>query len=148
MQNKSINFLTALSLLIKLPRILFKIGIKNIMPAYGIIFLVAYLIYGLAPSITAVAFVTVLCRVFEYGLNKPSREMIYSVFNKNNRYKSSVLIDTFVTRFGDLTGSALIKLAGVTSIATNALPLMALPIAGYLSYLGIKISNKDKIKDL
>jgi AAA family ATP:ADP antiporter len=125
-----------------------KIGIKNIMPAYGIIFLVAYLIYGLAPSITAVAFVTVLCRVFEYGLNKPSREMIYSVFNKNNRYKSSVLIDTFVTRFGDLTGSALIKLAGVTSIATNALPLMALPIAGYLSYLGIKISNKDKIKDL
>ena len=125
-----------------------KIGIKNIMPAYGVIFLIAYLIYGLAPSIVAVAIVTVFCRVFEYGLNKPSREMIFSTFNKNDRYKSSVLIDTFVTRFGDLTGSALIKLAGVTTIAANALPLMALPIAGYLSYLGIKISNKDKIKDL
>jgi AAA family ATP:ADP antiporter len=125
-----------------------KIGIKNIMPAYGIIFLVAYLVYGFAPSILAVAFVTVFCRVFEYGLNKPSREMIFSTFNKNDRYKSSVLIDTFVTRFGDLTGSALIKLAGITTIAANALPLMALPIAGYLSYLGIKISNKEKIKDL
>ena len=118
------------------------------MPAYGFIFLIAYLIYGFAPSIVAVAIVTVFCRVFEYGLNKPSREMIFSTFNKNDRYKSSVLIDTFVTRFGDLTGSALIKLAGVTTIAANALPLMALPIAGYLSYLGIKISNKDKIKDL
>ena len=54
-----------------------KIGIKNIMPAYGVIFLVAYLVYGFVPSIVAVAFVTVFCRVFEYGLNKPSREMTY-----------------------------------------------------------------------
>ncbi len=125
-----------------------KVGIKNIMILYGFLFLIAYLLYGFFPSIVAVAIVTVFLRVFEYGFNKPTREIIYSTLKQNDRYKSSVLIDTFVSRFGDLTGSALIKLAGLTSITFNSLPLMALPIAGYLSFLGMRISKENKIKDL
>ena len=125
-----------------------KVGIKNIMILYGFLFLIAYLFYGFFPSIVAVAIVTVFLRVFEYGFNKPTREIIYSTLKQNDRYKSSVLIDTFVSRFGDLTGSALIKLAGFTTITFNALPLMALPIAGYLSFLGMRISKENKIKDL
>ena len=125
-----------------------KVGIKNIMILYGFLFLIAYLLYGFFPSIVAVAIVTVFLRVFEYGFNKPTREIIYSTLKQNDRYKSSVLIDTFVSRFGDLTGSALIKLAGFTTITFNALPLMALPIAGYLSFLGMRISKENKIKDL
>ncbi len=125
-----------------------KVGIKNIMIFYGFLFLIAYLLYGFFPSIVAVAIVTVFLRVFEYGFNKPTREIIYSTLKQNDRYKSSVLIDTFVSRFGDLTGSALIKLAGLTTITFNSLPLMALPIAGYLSFLGMRISKENKIKDL
>ena len=125
-----------------------KVGIKNIMILYGFLFLIAYLFYGFFPSIVAVAIVTVFLRVFEYGFNKPTREIIYSTLKQNDRYKSSVLIDTFVSRFGDLTGSALIKLAGFTTITFNLLPLMALPIAGYLSFLGMRISKENKIKDL
>ena len=125
-----------------------KVGIKNIMILYGFLFLIAYLLYGFFPSIVAVAIVTVFLRVFEYGFNKPTREIIYSTLKQNDRYKSSVLIDTFVSRFGDLTGSALIKLAGFTTITFNLLPLMALPIAGYLSFLGMRISKENKIKDL
>ena len=125
-----------------------KIGIKNIMILYGFLFLIAYLLYGFFPSIVAVAIVTVFLRVFEYGFNKPTREIIYSTLKQNDRYKSSVLIDTFVSRFGDLTGSALIKLAGFTTITFNSLPLMALPIAGYLSFLGMRISKENKIRDL
>mgnify|MGYP001174955059 CR=1 FL=1 len=124
------------------------IGIKGIMFTYGFLFLLAYLAYGIFPSIAVVALVTVTLRVFEYGLNKPTREIIFSTFKVNDRYKSSVLIDTFVSRFGDLTGSALIKVAGFTSIASNAFPLLALPIAGCLSFLGIKISNNTKTKNL
>ena len=125
-----------------------KVGIKNIMILYGFLFLIAYLLYGFFPSIVAVATVTVFLRVFEYGFNKPTREIIYSTLKQNDRYKSSVLIDTFVSRFGDLTGSALIKLAGFTTITFNSLPLMALPIAGYLSFLGMRISKENKIRDL
>jgi AAA family ATP:ADP antiporter len=125
-----------------------RFGIRNIMLSYGIIFCLAYMLYGLAPSIVSVGIVTVLLRVFEYGVNKPTRETIFSTFQKNDRYKSTVFIDTFVSRFGDLSGSGFIALSKFTGLATNAFPLMAIPIAGYLSFLGIKISKDVKTRDL
>lgn len=125
-----------------------RFGIRNIMFLYGILFFFAYLAYGLAPSIISVGVVTVLLRIFEYGINKPTRETIFSTFEKNDRYKSTVFIDTFVSRFGDLSGSGFIALGKLTTIATNSFPLIAIPIAGYLSFLGIKISKKTKFKDL
>ena len=125
-----------------------KFGIKNIMLMYGLLFFLAYLAYGLMPSIISVGIVTVILRIFEYGINKPTRETIFSALKKNDRYKSTVFIDTFISRFGDLTGSGFIALSKFTSIAGNAVPLLALPIAGYLSFIGIKISRDNKIKDL
>ncbi len=125
-----------------------KFGIRNIMFLYGILFFCAYLAYGLAPSIISVGVVTVLLRIFEYGLNKPTRETIFTTFKKNDRYKSTVFIDTFITRFGDLSGSGFIAIGKLTSVAANSFPLIAIPIAGYLSFLGIKISKKVEIKDL
>ena len=125
-----------------------RFGIRNIMLSYGLIFCLAYMLYGLAPSIVSVGIVTVLLRVFEYGVNKPTRETIFSTFQKNDRYKSTVFIDTFVSRFGDLSGSGFIALSKLTGLATNAFPLMAIPIAGYLSFLGIKISKDVKTRDL
>ena len=125
-----------------------KFGIRNIMLSYGLLFCVAYLAYGLAPSIVSVGVVTVLLRVFEYGINKPTRETIFSAFQKNDRYKSTVFIDTFVSRFGDLSGSSFIAFSKLTTLASNVFPLMAIPIAGYLSFLGIKISQDFKTKDL
>ena len=125
-----------------------KFGIKNIMLMYGLLFFLAYLAYGLMPSIISVGIVSVILRIFEYGINKPTRETIFSALQKNDRYKSTVFIDTFISRFGDLTGSGFIALSKFTSITANAAPLIALPIAGYLSFIGIRISRDNEIKDL
>ena len=125
-----------------------KIGIKNILVSYGFLFFLAYLLYGLIPSIVSVGIVTVLLRVFEYGINKPTREMIFSALKKNDRYKSTVFIDTFISRFGDLSGSGFIALGKLTTLAANIYPIIAIPITGILSIFGSRISNDVKTKDL
>lgn len=125
-----------------------RLGIKNILLMYGVLFFAAYLMYAFFPSILAVGLVTIILRVFEYGLNKPTRESIFSTFKKNDRYKSSVFIDTFISRFGDLSGSAFIALGKLTSISANVFPLVAIPIAYYLTILGIRISKNKKITEL
>ena len=125
-----------------------KFGIKNILLSYGILFCIAFMMYGLIPSIFSVGIVTVLLRVFEYGINKPTRETIFSTFEKNDRYKSTVFIDTFISRFGDLSGSGFIAIGKLTSIAANSFPLIAIPIAGFLSILGIRISKSTESRDL
>jgi AAA family ATP:ADP antiporter len=123
-------------------------GIKNILISYGFLFLLAFISYGLMPSITVVAIATVALRLFEYGINKPTRETIYSFLNKNDRYKSSVFIDTFITRFGDLTGVSFIALGKMASVGFSVMPVLAIPFAAVLSYTGNKISKNSSLKDL
>ena len=108
----------------------------------------AFILYGLIPSIITVGIVTVFLRVFEYGINKPTRETIFSTFRKNDRYKSTVFIDTFISRFGDLSGSGFIAIGKLTSMAANSFPLIAIPIAGFLSILGFRISKNIESKGL
>jgi AAA family ATP:ADP antiporter len=125
-------------------------GTSLILIAYGILFIVVFLLYGLAPSVAVVVFSQALLRVFEYGFNKPSREIIYSQLSKKDRYKSTVFIDTFITRFGDLTGSIFVGIGKFAAISITIVPLLAIPFAGIFSFTGYKVSKifKDQPKDL
>ena len=117
------------------------LGTSMILIVYGLLFIVVFLLYGLMPSVGVVVFSQALLRVFEYGFNKPSREIIYSQLKKKDRYKSTVFIDTFVTRFGDLTGSLFVGLGKVAAISITMVPLLAIPFAGIFSLTGYKISK-------
>ena len=125
-------------------------GTSLILIIYGILFIVVFLLYGLVPSVAVVVFSQALLRVFEYGFNKPSREIIYSQLGKKDRYKSTVFIDTFITRFGDLTGSIFVGIGKFAAISITIVPLLAMPFAVIFSFTGYKISKifKDQPKDL
>tara|TARA_B110000008_G_scaffold85405_1_gene87204 strand:- start:485 stop:1717 length:1233 start_codon:yes stop_codon:yes gene_type:complete len=124
-------------------------GISFILIIYGLLFVVVFLLYGLAPSVGIVVFAQALLRVFEYGFNKPSREIIYSQLKKADRYKSTVFIDTFVTRFGDLSGSIFMGIGKMASIGVSFMPIIAIPFAALFSLTGYKISKsfKDNSKE-
>ena len=126
------------------------LGTSLILIIYGILFIVVFLLYGLTPSVAVVVFSQALLRVFEYGFNKPSREIIYSQLGKKDRYKSTVFIDTFITRFGDLTGSIFVGIGKFAAISISIVPLLAIPFAGLFSFTGYKISKifNDQPKDI
>ena len=119
-------------------------GISSILIVYGFLFIIVFLLYGLAPSVGVVVFAQALLRVFEYGFNKPSREIIYSQLEKEDRYKSTVFIDTFVTRFGDLTGSIFMGFGKIAALSVSLMPMIAIPFAGLFSLTGYKISKNFK----
>jgi AAA family ATP:ADP antiporter len=125
-------------------------GISSILMVYGLLFVLVFLLYGLITSVGIVVFAQALLRVFEYGFNKPSREIIYSQLNKSDRYKSTVFIDTFVTRFGDLSGSIFMGIGKIASISVSFMPMIAIPFAALFSLTGYKISKnfKDNSKEL
>ena len=76
--------------------------------------------------------------------DRPCREIIYSQLEKEDRYKSTVFIDTFVTRFGDLTGSLFMGLGKIAAISVSIMPMLAIPFAGLFSITGYKISKNFK----
>ena len=120
-------------------------GPRNILMLYGFIFMGAFIGYYLNPSIGYVFAITIILRLFEYGINKPTREVVFSYLKRTDRYKSTVMVDTFLVRMGDFTGSGFILLSKSFGLVFSQVPLLAIPFAGCLALLGFKIPPKETI---
>ena len=119
---------------------------KYILMTYGFLFAGVFIGYFLSPSIGYVFILTIVLRLFEYGINKPTREVIFSYLKKVDRYKSSVFVDTFLVRLGDFSGSGFILISKTFGVVFSQVPLLALPFAGCLALLGLKIPPKENIE--
>ena len=117
-----------------------RLGIKLILFSYGVIFSIVFSVYAFAPLLISAVLVTIILRVFEYSINKPTREIVFSHLSKNKRYKSSVLVDTFFARLGDFSGSIFLGLFKGTQIAFSIAPLAAIPFAIVISIIGTRVS--------
>ncbi len=118
-----------------------RLGIKLILFSYGVIFSIVFSVYAFAPLLISAVLVTIILRVFEYSINKPTREIVFSHLSKNKRYKSSVLVDTFFARLGDFSGSIFLGLFKGTQIAFSVAPLAAIPFAIVISIIGKRVSR-------
>ena len=130
-------------------------GIRFVLTIYGILFSVALLAisgyfseYLLSASgVTLFLILQGTIRPFEYGLNKPAREAVFTTLSIHEKYKSTVFIDTFTTRFGDATGGFLVNSLLSFGLLLYAAPLAIIPLAIFLTNLGWKISkNIDRVK--
>jgi AAA family ATP:ADP antiporter len=73
-----------------------EIGVAAILIAYGVILSLGLIGYATYPEYTTVLVVVIISRVFEYGFNKPTRETVFTALKKQDRYKSTVFLDTFI----------------------------------------------------
>lgn len=118
-----------------------RVGSLVVLSIYGVLFGIAFLSYALFPTITTVMMVVISLRIFEYGLNKPTRESIYTNLKQQDRYKSTVFIDTFLARSGDVIGGWFVRGLVGTGIAVLSVTWAALPFAIFISFMGFQISK-------
>jgi len=83
---------------------------------------------ALAPTLTAIALFQVVRRASDYAIARPTREVLFTVIPREDRYKAKSLIDTFVYRLGDQIGAW--SVAGLRWLGAGAseLALVAIPI--------------------
>ena len=126
-------------------------GIKFVLIAYGILFTVAFLAISgymaniLLSSSGVILFIilSAVMRPFEYAINKPARESVYTTLEKSEKYKSTVFIDTFTNRFGDASGGLLFNALIVLGLSLSLAPIAIIPLAIYLSIQGRSIAAKS-----
>jgi len=126
-------------------------GIKFVLIAYGILFTVAffaisgYMANILLSSSGVLLFIilSAIMRPFEYAVNKPARESVYTTLEKSEKYKSTVFIDTFTNRFGDASGGLLFNALIVLGLSLSLAPIAIIPLAIYLSMQGRSIAAKS-----
>ena len=138
------QIVTPLTLLMQLfvaSYILRKVGSLAILAIYGVLFAIAFMAYALYPTITTVMMVVISLRIFEYGLNKPTRESIYTRLTQQDRYKSTVFIDTFIARSGDVIGGWFVRGLVGTGIAVLSVTWAVLPFALLISFMGFQVNK-------
>ncbi len=121
--------------------ILRRVGSLAVLSIYGVLFAIAFMAYAFYPNITTVMMVVISLRIFEYGLNKPTRESIYTKLKQQDRYKSTVFIDTFLARSGDVVGGWFVRGLVGTGIAVLSVTWAALPFALFISYMGFQVNK-------
>ena len=128
-------------------------GIKFVLIAYGVLFSIAffaisgYMANILLSSSGVILFIilSAVMRPFEYAINKPARESVYTTLEKSEKYKSTVFIDTFTNRFGDASGGLLFNALIVLGLSLSLAPIAIIPLAIYLSMQGRSIATKSSI---
>ena len=138
------QIVTPLTLLMQLflaSYILRRVGSLAVLSIYGVLFVIAFMAYAFYPTITTVMMVVISLRIFEYGLNKPTRESIYTKLKQQDRYKSTVFIDTFLARSGDVIGGWFVRGLVGTGIAVLSVTWAALPFALFISYMGFQVNK-------
>jgi AAA family ATP:ADP antiporter len=103
---------------------------------------------GLMPTIAIVVGFTVLRRAGNFAFARPTREVLFTVVSREDKYKAKNFIDTVVYRLGDQVGawsSSLITMAGLgaAGIAWAAVPLAAVWV-GNAWWLGRQQEARDR----
>jgi ATP:ADP antiporter, AAA family len=86
---------------------------------------------GLAavPSLGAIAAFQVLRRAGDYAIARPTREVLFTVVPREDRYKAKSFIDTVVYRLGDQVGAWAVALLRGLGDNAATVALVAVPVA-------------------
>jgi AAA family ATP:ADP antiporter len=110
-------------------------GLRAALGAVPVLLLGSFLLLALAPVGAVLIATQVLRRAIDYGLFKPTREMLFTVLNPESKFKSKSLIDTVLQRGGDSLSQlayplvAGLGLAGVAwSLAGVSLVMLAVAL--------------------
>lgn len=122
----SVNLL-ALALQLLATRFLLRSwGLGRSLSLVPAVMLLGLVTVGFVPTAALFAVVQVLHRAGEFALSKPSREVLFTTVDAENRYKAKNFIDTAVYRTND--AASIWLTTAVRSLGGNAVWIVALPV--------------------
>lgn len=136
----AVQVLTLFTQLFVTGRLLKRLGVGVVLAALPLASVLGFAALAAIPVFAVFAVFQVLRRAGEYALARPSREVLYTVLNRSDKYKAKNFIDTVVYRGGDQVGvwsyAAFGYLGGGTSLAALAMAFLSTPWLATALWLG------------
>jgi AAA family ATP:ADP antiporter len=125
----STQVLTLVAQLLIAGLLLRRLGVAAALVALPLMYFTSFSLLAYSSSLTAVAFAMVVTRSTAYGITVPSREVLFTVVSREDKYKSKSFIDTVVLRGGDAAAGQLFgTLRSQAGSAFATLNLWTLPV--------------------
>jgi len=138
------NFLTLIGQLFVTGRFLKRFGAGAALIVLPVAMAVGAVILGTAPTLGVLVVFEVTRRAGNYTLVKPARETLFTLVDRNVRYKAKNFIDTFVYRSGDALGALGFKLLGVLGIGMVGTALITVPLSLAWAFVGFFLGRRQK----
>ena len=141
--------LTAVGQILLTARAMRTFGLSFTIAAVPIVSLLGFAALGLAgsgivPLVGTIIVFNVGRRVAEYMLTQPSRKVLFTVMSREDKYKTTNFLETFVYRAGDqVSGWAYAGLAGV-GLSLSAISWIAVPVSAAFLGVGLWLAKQQR----
>lgn len=123
-------------------------GIKGGIIILPIITVIGFLLLAISPTIGVFIIFQTLRRASEYGMFVPSRENLFSVVRREEKYKAKNFIDTVVFRGGDVANSWFYNLLNSGfGLSMSKIAMVGVPIAAVWGIMGWKLGKNHEEKE-
>ncbi|HTZ78093.1 MAG TPA: MFS transporter [Stellaceae bacterium] len=138
----AVNILTLAVQLFFTGRIVILLGIAVVLALLPAFTMVGFGVLALAPSLGTIAVFQVLRRAGDYAIARPTREVLFTVVPREDRYKTKSFIDTFVYRLGDQVGAWSVALLSGPGYGAT---LVAIGVAAVWLVNGLWLGHRQQV---
>jgi len=134
----AVNLLAMAGQALLTARAIRRFGVAIVLAVAPMLTLAGFGALALAPMLATVVVFQVLRRAAEFALGRPARELLYTVVDREAKYKAKNFIDTAVYRAGDALGGWAFAGLGALGLALGGISLVALPLAAL--WVGVSLA--------
>lgn len=126
----TVNCLTLAIQLFFTGRIVVLLGVALALALLPAVTILGFGALAMMPSLTTIAVFQSLRRAGDYAIARPTREVLFTVVPREDRYKTKSFIDTIVYRLGDQVGAWTTALLGSLGGNVATVAFVAMSVAG------------------
>ena len=125
----AVNALTLFCQLFVVGRLIGRFGIGLALVILPVVGAIGFFLVGLIPTLAVLVVFQVIRRAGEYSIARPTREILFTVLNREEKYKAKNFIDTVVFRGGDAVSSWLFEGLRMLGLGFAGIAFVGVPIA-------------------
>lgn len=140
------NALTILIQIVLTSRIVKAFGLSWTLALIPLLLGGGFLLLGVAPLLEVLIVVQVVRRAGNYAIMKPSREMLFVVLTKEEKYKAKNVIDTIIYRSGDVLSAWAYTGLQALGLGLSAIAFIALPLSGVWAWICYQLGKRQEAR--
>lgn len=139
----AVNLLTVLIQLFFTGRLVRWLGLPWTLALVPLLLALGFMALAVAPVLTVLAVVQIIRRAGNYAIMRPSREMLYVVLGREEKYKAKNFIDTTVYRGGDAISAWIYTGLRSLGLGLSGIAWIAVPLAGLWALLAYRLGHEQ-----
>ncbi len=121
-----------------------RLGVAIALAILPVVVALGFVGLAMAGSFAVLIMFDAAFRAIQRAITRPARETLFTVVNREEKYKSKAFTDTFVYRGGDVIGAWTEGLLGWLGFALLGLASIAVPLAVVWAMLGLWLGSRKQ----